>query len=126
MLVDLVEESEILVKLGHELCQLRTFELSCAFAVTNGHAIGRAADHYLHELAIVFDVLLELAFLNAIERWLRNVYVATLDQLGHVAEEEREQQRANVRSVHVSIGHEDYFAIAKPCRIEIVFADPAT
>ena len=66
MLVYLVEEAEILVQLGHKLREFRTLEFGCAFAVTHGHAVGGTPDHDLHELAIILDVLLEFALLDAI------------------------------------------------------------
>ena len=72
---------------------------------------------------VVLDVLLELALLDAIQRRLRDVHVAALDQLLHVAEEEREQQRADVRAVHVGVGHQDDLAVAQLRDVEIVFAD---
>src|SRR6185503_16999334 len=52
-----------------------------------------------------------------------DVNVASLDQLCHMAEEEREQKRADVRSVNVGVGHQNNFAVAKFGWIEIVFAD---
>ena len=77
----------------------------------------------MHELRVVLDVLLELALLDAIQRRLRDVHVAALDQLLHVAEEEREQQGADVRAVHVGVGHQDDLAVAQLGGIEIVLAD---
>src|ERR1019366_10161085 len=72
------------------------------------------------------DVLLKLALLDAEQRWLRNVNMATLDQLRHMPEEERQQQRADVRSVNVGVGHQDQLAVAQLGWIEVVLADPAT
>ena len=46
-----------------------------------------------------------------------------IDQLLHVAEEKRQQQRADVRAVDVGVGHENHFVIAKFSRVEIVLAD---
>ena len=82
-------------------------------AVAHDHAFGGALDHHLHEFAVVLDVLLELALLDPVQRRLRDVDVAALDQLRHVAEEEREQQRADVRAVHVGVGHQDDLAVAQ-------------
>ncbi len=95
-LVHLVEEAEVLVQGGHELGQGRAFQLGRAFAVADHHAFGGFLDHHAHELAIVLDVLLRLAFLDAIKRRLGNENVTAFDQLVHVAEEKREQQGANV------------------------------
>ena len=96
------------------------------FAVANDHALGRALHHHLHKLAIVLDVLLEAALLDLVERRLRDVHVVALDQLRHVPEEERQQQRADVRSVHVGVRHQDDLAVAqlgrrrsRPCRCRV-------
>ena len=51
--------------------------------------------------------------------------MSALDQLRHMAEEERQQQRADVRSVHVGVGHQDDLAVAQLGRIEVVLADAA-
>jgi hypothetical protein len=40
-----------------------------------------------------------------------------------VAEEERQQQRADVRAVHVGVGHDDDLAVAELGGVEIVLAD---
>ena len=39
-------------------------------------------------------------------------HVPGLDQFAHLAEEEREQQRADVLPVHVGVGHDDDLAVA--------------
>ena len=49
--------------------------------------------------------------------------MSALDQLLHVTEEEGEQQGADVRSIHVGVGHEDDLAIAQLAGIEVVFAN---
>ena len=64
-----------------------------------------------------------LALLDAVERRLRDEDAAAINQLVHVAEEEGQQQRADVRAVHVGIGHDDDLAVAELGRVEIVFAD---
>ena len=96
-----------------------------ALAVAHDHAFGGAVHHHLHKLAVVLDVLLEAALLDLVERRLRNVDVVALDQLRHVAEEEGEQQRADVRAVHVGVGHEDDLAVADLGGVEVVLADAA-
>ena len=99
------------------------FELGRAFAVAHDQALRRALHHDLVELVVVFDVLLRLAFFDRIQRRLRDEHVAALDQLLHVTEEERQQQGADVASVHVGVGHQDDFAVAQFGGIEIFFAD---
>jgi hypothetical protein len=39
--------------------------------------------------------------------------VAVFDQLRHLAEEEGEQQRADMRAVHVGVGHDDDLVVAQ-------------
>ena len=46
-----------------------------------------------------------------------------LNQLFHVPEEEREQQRADMGSIHIRVCHDDDFVIPELRRIEIVFAN---
>ena len=95
------------------------------FAVANDHAFGGALDHHVYEFALVLDVLLEAALLDLVERRLGDVDVVALDQLRHVAEEEGQQQGADVRAVDVGVGHEDDLAVADLGGIEVVFADAA-
>ena len=74
------------------------------------------------ERAGVFQVLLFLAGLDLVQRRLRDVDVAALDQLGHLAVEEGEQQRADVGAVHVGIGHDDDAVVAQLGDVEVVGA----
>src|ERR1700680_2824088 len=77
----------------------------------------------MREFVLVANVAFSLTALDAIERRLRNVDVATIDEFLHVAEEKRQQQRADVRAVDVRIGHENYFVIAQLARVEVILAD---
>ena len=72
---------------------------------------------------LVANVAVHLSALHAIERRLRDVDVAALDQLAHVAEEKREQQRADMAAVHVRVGHQNHFVVAQLAGVEIVLAD---
>ena len=47
------------------------------------------------------------------------------DQRLHVAKEERQQQRSDVRSVHVGVGHDDDLAIAALAQVDLLVADAA-
>src|ERR1700724_4911122 len=77
-------------------------------------------------VVVVLDVGLLLAALDLVQRWLRDVDVAALDEFGHLPVEKREQQSAYVASVNVRISHETDAVIAQLADIEIVAADPAT
>ena len=67
-------------------------------------ALKRSTQQDLVELDIVLDVRLALALLHLVERRLRDVDVPALDQVRNLPVEEREQQRADVRTVHVRVG----------------------
>ncbi|OIQ74854.1 hypothetical protein GALL_434870 [mine drainage metagenome] len=75
------------------------------------------------ELGAVLEVLLVLAVLDLVERRLGDVDVAALDDLGHLAEEEGQQQSADVRAVDVGIGHDDDAVIAQLVDVEVVLAN---
>jgi uncharacterized protein YunC (DUF1805 family) len=60
---------------------------------------------------------------GAIKRRLRDVEVAALDELGHLAVEEGQEQGANVAAVHIGIGHDDDLVIAQFFDIELLAAD---
>src|SRR5581483_1467424 len=122
-LVDLIEEADVIVQGSHELGERSAFQHGRTLAIAHHDAVGGALHHDLHHLDIVLDVLLELSLLDAVQRRLRDVYVAALDQLIHVAEEEGKQQCANVRAVDVGVGHQDDLAVAQFGDVEVVFAD---
>ncbi len=65
------------------------------------------------ELRVVVDVFLALLALDEVERRAGDVDFALLHELRHLAVEEREQQRADVRAVHVGVGHDDDPAVAQ-------------
>ena len=75
-------------------------------------------------LLVGVDPALLLARLDAVERRLGDVEVAVDDQLLHVAEEEGQQQRADVRAVHVGVGHDDDAVVAQLRDVELI-ADAA-
>src|SRR5215217_7327451 len=49
---------------------------------------------------------------DLVERRLRDVHVARLDQLLHVPVQEGQHQRTNMASVHVGVGHDDDLVVA--------------
>ena len=64
---------------------------------------------------VVIDVFLALLARDLVERRLGDVDVPALDQLRHLPVKERQQQRADVRAVHVGIGHDDDFVSSAAC-----------
>ena len=52
-------------------------------------------------------------------KWRRgDVHVAVLNQVLHVAEQEGEDERLNVASVHVGVTHDDHLVVAKFGHVE--------
>ena len=80
-------------------------------------------DEVVLELAVVLQIDLARAPLHPVERRLGDVEMAGADQRLHVAVEEREQQRADVRAVHVGVGHDDDAVIAELRQVEVFGAD---
>src|SRR5947209_20163732 len=54
------------------------------------------------------------------ERRLRYIHVPLCNQLLHVAEEESEQERANMCTVNISVAHNDDTPVAQFCHIELL------
>ena len=80
-------------------------------------------DQVVLEGALILEVSLRLALGHFVERRLRDVEVALFDQLGHLAVEERQQQRADVRAVDVCVRHDDDLVVAQLAQVEVVAAD---
>ena len=100
-----------------------TFGRGLRFARQHLHVGGRLAHQVAHHLTFVLDVLFLLPFFDFEEWRLRDVDETLLDQLRHLTEEERQQQRANVRAVNISVGHQNDLVIAQLRGVEILFAD---
>ena len=84
----------------------------------------RRLDAVRFEGRVVLEVnRLGVAALQPIERRLRDVEKTLVDQVRHLAEEERQQQRADVAAVDVGVGHDDDAVIARLRGVEILGAD---
>src|SRR6266487_1388678 len=112
----------VLLHIQQERSQSRALQRD-TFLALDDVVFGGALHQLAREVALVADVFLALPALHAVERRLRDVNVIALDELLHVAEEKSQQQRANVRTVDVRIGHENNLVIAQFSRVEIVLAD---
>ena len=66
---------------------------------------------------------LGVAALQPVERRLRDVEKPLFDQRSHLAEEEGQQQRADVAAVDIGVGHDDDAVIARLVGVEILAAD---
>ncbi len=76
------------------------------------------------ERDLVLDVALRLALLHAEQRRLGDVKEAALHDLLHLPVEKSEEQGADVRPVHVRIGHDDHAVVAQSVDVEVVGPDP--
>ena len=65
------------------------------------------------------QVLVLLALGHLKERGLSDVQPALINQGSHVTEKERQQERTDVRSVHISVSHDDRLAVADFFRVQI-------
>ena len=74
----------------------------------------------LLEFGVLLDVALTRALLELVERRLGDVDVAGLDQLLHLAEEQREDERADVGAVDVGVGHQHDLVVAGVLDVELV------
>lgn len=83
-----------------------------AVRAPHGHVVEAEEEDARVHLAVRQHVLALLLALHLVERRLGEVDVAALDELGHLAVEERQQERADVRAVHVGIGHDDDLVVA--------------
>ena len=85
-------------------------------------AHGEPLDAVLEEEAVerrlVLQVDVLLAAPRAVERRLRDVEVAALDELRHLPVEEREEQRPDVAAVDVGVGHQDDLVVAELLDVE--------
>src|SRR5262249_23014636 len=77
------------------------------------------------ELALVLDIRLRLAALDAEQRRLRDVDVAVIDHRRQLSVEERQQQRPDVRAVDVGVGHDDDAVVAELLDVEVLRAHTA-
>src|SRR5688572_2012920 len=91
-----------------------------ALAVGDVELLELVAQQDLLELRLLLDVDVLLARLDLVERRLRDVHVAGVDQLGHLAVQEGEHERANVSAVHVGVRHDDHLVIAGVRQVELL------
>ena len=121
-LLQLFKERKIFRQIAEEFGERAPLQ-ALALAVGDEQVLGGAAHHLARKLLLIPDVFLRLALLQTVERRLRNVDMSPLNELLHLPEKEGQQQRADVRSIHVGVGHEDDLAVAELGDIEVVLAD---
>ena len=72
---------------------------------------------------LVLQILLGLAARHFVERRLRDVEMAAVDEIAHLPVEERQQQGADMGAVDVGVGHDDDLVVAQLVGGEFVGAD---
>ena len=90
-------------------------EIVWALSMKASHGFTR---HHYTALTLV------AAGLDLVQRRLRDIHVATLDQLRQLTEEEGQQQGADVGAVHVGVRHDHHLLVAQ-LPVAVVGADPA-
>ena len=88
-----------------------------------GHLLRPLLQEVVLQRRLVFQVLFLPAALDLVERRLGDVEIAPLHQFMHLPEEKGEEQRQDVRAVHVGVGHDDDPVVAELGDIEVVLAD---
>ena len=97
-------------------CSVR--ELPPVGEVAQPHVLRAEADENLVQLRVVVHVLLALAALDLVKRRLRDVDVAAAGPVRPSAGRKTSAAGADVRAVHVGIGHDDDAAVAQLFEVE--------
>ena len=82
--------------------------------------VGAQPGQDLFLVGVVAGPVRLLADVDAVQRRLGDVDVPLADQLGHVAEEERQQQRRDVMAVGVGVHEQDDLAVAQAVDVELL------
>ena len=83
-------------------------------------------DQIIIQRRLVLQILALFATGQLVQRGLRNINMAALDELPHLPEEEGEKKCSNVRPIHISVRHNDDAVITQLVRIKFIFADAAS
>ena len=95
----------------------------CAARRFEHQRVDPGIDEVIFERGVILQIHLAAPLCDFVERRLGDVEMAILDDLGHLAVEEGEQQRADMRAVDVGVGHDHDLVIAQLFDVEFV-ADP--
>src|SRR5918998_918518 len=83
-------------------------------------AVGVEAPQRLAQLRLGVHVVVLALVRDLVQRRLREVHVAALEELRHVPVQERQNQRADVAAVLVRVGHDDYLVVADVRYVEVL------
>ena len=122
---DLLLEIHHLAEMGQQLVLGERVPVAVRVRPVHPGAVHALVQEVLPELAVVLEVILPAPLAHAVERRLGDQDVAVFHQGTHVAEQEGQQQRADVQSVVVGVRHDDDASVTQPGQVEIlVYADP--
>jgi hypothetical protein len=107
----------------HHAVQVGARDLFAARQAQN-RTFDALVDQVILQRHLVLEINLGLAATDFVKRRLRDVEMAVFDQLRHLAEEERQQKRPDMRAVHVGIGHDDDLVVAQFFDVELIPSDP--
>src|SRR5262249_50881457 len=123
LLRERLQPASLHARLFEERAQIVAAALAAVVLRENGVA-QRRVDAIGFERRIVFEVnRLCIAALQTIERRLRDVEITLLDQVAHLAEKKRQEQRTDMAAVDIGVGHDDDAVIARLRGLEILAAD---
>ena len=97
-----------------------------AIALQKLCAVGALLDQVFFHRGLILEIDLGFATHDFVERRLGDVEISAFDQFGHLAVEEREQQRADVRAIHVGVRHDYDLMVAQFRDVEFIPSDPGS
>ena len=80
--------------------------------VLDGHDVTETAHHEVIEFTLVFQVNRFFAFAHLEQGGLGDIEISLFDDFLHLAIEKGQQQRPDMGSVHIRIGHDDDFFVS--------------
>src|SRR6266566_1734315 len=105
-----------------DLAQLLFRELLSVLQVAQAHFLGTELNEDSIQLRVIIHVLDPFLTGDLIQRRLGDIHEAALYQFRHLPVEESQEQGANVRTIHVGIGHDNNLVITQFAKIESAFA----
>ena len=95
-----------------DFLQLLRRELAPVGQILQAHFLRAVLQQDAIEVIVVVHVVRALLARDRVERRLRNIDEPLLHELVHLPVEERQQQRADVRAVHIGVRHDDDLVVA--------------
>ena len=106
-----------------EIFHIRDYRLACQnSAVLDFNLISSKLKKHVFKFTFVLNVLFLLAFFYPKKRGPGNIKVAILNNLRHLSEEKSQKKRPYMRSVNISISHNNNFVVTGFCNIKVFCA----